>query len=59
MCTRGSSGKHGEFADRFGPVKRVDVIRGRGFGFVKFAADADAKAAVQAVPDTGAEDDRV
>jgi len=32
----------------YGPVKRVDVIRGRGFGFVRFAAAADAKKAVAA-----------
>lgn len=32
----------------FGPVKRVDVIRGRGFGFVKFATAADAQKAVRA-----------
>ena len=47
------------FADRFGPVKRVDVIKGRGFAFVKFAAEADAKAAVQAGRDTGVEVDGV
>ena len=37
----------------FGPVKRVDVIRGRGFGFVKFATAADAQKAVRAGRDHG------
>ena len=36
------------FGEVFGPVKRVDVIRGRGFGFVKFADPADAKKAIRA-----------
>ena len=37
----------------FGPVKRVDVIRGRGFGFVKFATAADAQKAVRAGRENG------
>ena len=37
----------------FGPVKRVDVIRGRGFGFVKFATAADAQKAVRAGRESG------
>ena len=37
----------------FGPVKRVDVIRGRGFGFVRFATAADAQKAVRAGRENG------
>jgi len=34
------------FGELFGAVRRVDVIRGAGYGFVRFAAAADAKKAI-------------
>ena len=43
--------------EHFGPVKRVDVIRGRGFGFVRFASREDAKKAIAAARSSGVDVD--
>jgi len=41
------------FGELFGPVRHVDVIRGRNFGFVRFADEDDAKKAVTASRTSG------